>query len=654
MHRDYRPAIQGLRAVAVLMVVAYHAGLPVPGGFTGVDVFFVISGFVIAEMLRREWTSTGSIALGRFFRRRVRRLLPALALVVVVTLLLHSFIVAPLDQPARTALTGIAGLLLSSNVVIAITTGDYFDAPAETNPLLHLWSLSVEEQFYLVLPVILLLAWRRSQGSSRRGPLASVIFLGFVSIGLLGFAPRILATTAAPDALFGFYSPVVRAWEFLIGVSLALTVRWRNVGILAQRAIGAVGVVFLLGAMLLIDETFAFPGPSTLLPVVGAALLIVATESRRGWLHDALTAGPMVALGDRSYSLYLWHWPIIVLATLIFGSASETIAVGLIAALVSLVPTLWTFRRIEQPIRLLRSDLSLRPILFGSLALPLVFTGFVAVGSVNAWWSPSLDDAKNQLETRPLSRQAGCHAFLAEYGHERFDECWFGPRVEASPIVLIGDSNAAVASDPVVRAGKALGRPVFVSTGSDCPPFVVDTTWRSTACQDLVDATYRWLETQPESDVLLVATDYPWHRDDGAVPDTEGFTAALRATVSTLQSAGHRPILVAPIPAFIGLHQGNSRRIWRMSSCSSLSFFRGACGETFNITPEWPQQPLWLATAAVAAETGAVLIDLTDHICPDGECRTDRGNRWDYRDGTHLSVRRSADLYAVYMHALRG
>lgn len=360
----------------------------------------------------------------------------------------------------------------------------------------------------------------------------------------------------------------------------------------------------------------------------------------------------MIAIGDRSYAWYLWHWPLIVLASTLARGTRWDVWSAPVAAAVSLLPAWWAYRAVEQRIRQ-RRDAPAGPVLVGALLVPVVVAGSIILGSLNTWWSPTLADAKAQLESRPLSRLAGCHAFLDTLGEERFERCWFGPAVGGPPVILIGDSNAGVASDPVVLAGEMLGRPVFVSTGSDCPPFVVGTPGLSGACRDLIDATYRWLATQPSSDVLLVATDYPWYADGTAVPDTAGFTAALRASVDAVAAAGHRPILVTPIPAFIGLADGQRGPIWRMSSCTSLSFFRGSCGDAFVITPDWPQVALWRATADVANGTGAGLIDLTEEICPGGTCRTDRGGFWDYRDGTHLTVRRSTELVDLYLEELR-
>jgi peptidoglycan/LPS O-acetylase OafA/YrhL len=181
-----RSDIQGLRAVAVLLVVAFHAGLPVPGGFAGVDIFFVISGFVIAGMIHREHSSTGRFRFGRFYLRRFKRLTPALALMVGVTMFISFFLLSPFGAQQTAAQTGVGAMLIGANFVIARATGGYFDAPAEANPLLHTWSLSVEEQFYLIFPAILLLGWVVSQRGGRRmaAVMALVSTVALISFGL--------------------------------------------------------------------------------------------------------------------------------------------------------------------------------------------------------------------------------------------------------------------------------------------------------------------------------------------------------------------------------------------------------------------------------------------------------------------------------------
>jgi peptidoglycan/LPS O-acetylase OafA/YrhL len=216
---DRRRDIQGLRALAVLLVVAYHAGAPLPGGFTGVDVFFAISGFVIARALIRELASTGGLRLGRFYARRVRRLLPALAVMLIAVALLGT-LASPVAGQRMGGLTGIRASLFAANVYLYHLGTGYFDVSASLDPLLHTWTLAVEEQFYLVFPALLLLGWRLG----RR--LAAVLLVGAVSAGsfylALEYSQAFGIGGVAHPQRFAFYASPTRAWEFGAGSLLAL------------------------------------------------------------------------------------------------------------------------------------------------------------------------------------------------------------------------------------------------------------------------------------------------------------------------------------------------------------------------------------------------------------------------------------------------
>ena len=273
--RGYRADIQGLRAVAVLVVIAFHAGLPLPGGFTGVDVFFVISGYVITDMLTREWDRTGSVSLTRFYLRRAKRLTPALALVVGVTVVASSLLLSPFDQQQLTAQTGLGALALVANFVIALQTGDYFGPAADTNALLHTWSLSVEEQFYLFFPATLLLAWRagRRLGRPQVTALLVVCAIGLASLLMVRGASIGLPVDTWLDL---YYSPLTRAWEFAAGAALSLVATYLpRRGWLAFIS-GVAGLLMVAASMVLIDESTPFPGKWTLLPVLGVVLSIAA------------------------------------------------------------------------------------------------------------------------------------------------------------------------------------------------------------------------------------------------------------------------------------------------------------------------------------------------------------------------------------------
>lgn len=335
--RGWRPDIQGLRAVAVLMVVAFHAGLPVPGGFSGVDVFFVISGFVIAGVFLRSHAERGRIRLGSFYRRRFRRLTPALALLVTAVVILSGLLQSPFGEQTTTARTGIGAMLLAANVVIGRSTG-YFDVAAERNPLLNTWSLSVEEQFYLLLPILLALAYVLMK--RWLGPLTIAwCVTSFVTVASLLLA--IFGPTSQPlsslASIPSFFSPLTRAWEFGVGVLVALALSNRRGPTKARGLLATMGLALLGVAAFALSESTPFPGPWTLVPVIGTALLIVSgTENGRGSRISRVLASPSFSyVGDRSYSIYLWHWPIIVFAAGIWGIS---VVVGAAAAVVSVLP----------------------------------------------------------------------------------------------------------------------------------------------------------------------------------------------------------------------------------------------------------------------------------------------------------------------------
>jgi len=350
MHR--RADIQGLRALAVLAVVAFHAGLGLPGGFTGVDCFFVISGFVITNMLRREWQAHGRISFGAFYLRRFKRLAPALSAMVAFTLLASALALSPLGPQEDVGKTALGALLFVANWVIAATTGGYFDRPAGANPLLHTWSLSVEEQFYFLFPALLALGWRHRRAG-----------LVVATVTVLSFGGALLS-------LGGFYNPLTRAWEFGVGALVALaapSVRRTSFATIASLA----GIEMLLLSVIVLNEGTPFPSAWTLLPVGATALLLFGGTNTANPVTRLLSTTPFVRVGDWSYSIYLWHWPLIVLSVALWPSTPH---VRLYAALVSFVPALLSFHFVEQPLRTMRIQPARRLALLAAavLAFPLL------------------------------------------------------------------------------------------------------------------------------------------------------------------------------------------------------------------------------------------------------------------------------------------
>jgi peptidoglycan/LPS O-acetylase OafA/YrhL len=322
----YRPEIDGLRAIAVLAVVAFHAGLG-GAGYVGVDVFFVISGYLITALLLREHAATGRIDLLAFYARRVRRIFPAVAVVVLAVLAVSTLILPPVPQ-AHTANSAGASLVFFANVFFQFTSGGYFDSSAEEMPLLHLWSLSVEEQFYFVWPALLILLLR--YGRERQG------------IVVLGLASFLLAELLTEHA--AFYQMPARFWELAAGGLIAALPARRLPAWAAP-----VGIALTVAACLW--QPLPFPGVGALPAVAGASLLIAAVHG--GATNALLACRPMVWVGLISYSIYLWHWPLLAFYRATTVGDGE-LATRLILCALAFPLAFASYRYVEQPIRRMR------------------------------------------------------------------------------------------------------------------------------------------------------------------------------------------------------------------------------------------------------------------------------------------------------------
>ncbi len=352
---QHRADIDGLRAVAVLVVLLFHAGVPgFAGAFVGVDVFFVISGFLITRLIA-EPILAGRFSLLRFFEQRARRLLPALLVLLLACLAAGALLQLP-DVYADFGESLLAALGFVSNLHFAADTG-YFAAEVTSKPLLHTWSLGVEAQFYLVFPPVLMAA---ALLGGRRLMLAAALLLLAVSLGL-----SVALTPGEGER--AFYLGQLRAWELMVGAVVALlpdlttgSRRWRN-------ALAALGLAGILAAVLLYDPGVAFPGFAALLPCAGAALLILAGGGpATSGLNAQLARRLPVALGLMSYSLYLWHWPILVYAEQWLGRPLSA-GFGLLAVASALPLAALSWRWVEQPFR--RGPAARRPFLLSTLGL---------------------------------------------------------------------------------------------------------------------------------------------------------------------------------------------------------------------------------------------------------------------------------------------
>ncbi len=452
-----RRDIQGLRGLAVLLVVFYHSGWLLPGGFVGVDVFFVISGYVITASLQREWLATGAVRLRSFYARRVKRLFPALSVVTVSVVVASILLQSPNGPQQETAKAAFGATLTVSNFVIFRSIGSYFSPIAKHNPLLHTWSLSVEEQFFLIFPAVLVLGWVIAHRRSTSRSLAAWLVVGGLAV------PSILLSLVTSYSLlkipfvsrsplsFAFYSSMTRAWEFAVGALLVLlATQLRRLPDLRQ-----VGLCLIVGSALVLSDSYTFPGLAALVPVLGAALIIASGSNGSAGRWPFLNNRVLVWIGDISYSWYLWHWPVMVFTRL---HLSESWWVLLGAAVLSLIPAYLSYRYVELPI-LQSSRLVGRRVLgiaFLTLAVPFLATSVLATGARTGWGQ---DWAIGSSEVV----RSGC-----DHGSFDPDTCTWTVEASKGVVLLAGDSQSWAVADGLIAAAGDQGYNTTVAALNGC------------------------------------------------------------------------------------------------------------------------------------------------------------------------------------------
>jgi len=498
----YRPDIDGLRAVAVLLVIAAHLRTRFSGGYIGVDVFFVISGYLISSVILSELDSD-RFSIVTFYERRIRRIFPAmLFMMAVTTIFVYRFFV-PLEVEGY-ARSLLAALFSSSNFLFWHEAG-YFDAPSAVKPLLHTWSLAVEEQFYIFFPIFLILA-RRFFPKRRKEALLSLAIGSFVAA----------VFTIRHDATAAFFFAPLRAWELLVGTVISQ----RYVPAICDAALrniaSGVGLLLILIPAVAYDSTTLFPGFAAIPPCLGAALIIAAGEFGSSVVGRLLSIRPIVFIGLISYSLYLWHWPILVFqntnSILISGVADNAKSKTLLVAVSILVATLsWAF--IEQPFRKGRFRPG-RKAIFLISGLALATLTLIAVGMISSKGFP----ARFPLDARKIASYSDRTADEAAF---READCFVGdqntysdykPQIclaqtggaSAKPsVLLIGDSHALQ-----LYPGLAAVFPQFdilQATAAGCiPPLKTDSKYPS-GCEQLGNFIYQNFLAHHHVDLVLLA-----------------------------------------------------------------------------------------------------------------------------------------------------
>lgn len=663
--RGFRADIQGLRAVAVLAVVLYHAHVPfVSGGYVGVDVFFVISGFLITGHLLGEVERTGRVSVTGFYARRIRRLLPA-ALLVVCTTILVSALWGPALQARQTARDGLYAAFYAMNYHLAADGIDYQQADASPSPFQHFWSLAVEEQFYVFWPLLVLvvaLVTRRTSATARRVLLAVVVVAAIV-VSLLWSIE-----TTASNAPLAYYSLQTRAWELGVGALVAIMAPLLDrVPALLAAPLTWVGLALVVVPVFVFDDRTPFPGWLAALPVGGVALVIAAGVAARPAVAAERLLGRRVLqfLGAVSYGWYLWHWPALVLGPSVFGQD-----VGWGQQVLLTVIALWfaalTYLLVEQPSVRLRfgflkwagTAVALSCVVVLAATAVVRFGPVVAGNGVAAATLDLSDPAERRLSEAlaagatltavPSNLVPGVDRAVDDGSRTTTDGCHLGFTTVAQPdcvygdtssdrtIVLFGDSHAEQWFGALDKMAEDAGYRLLAWTKAACP--VADTvlfneqlnrdytecgTWRAQRLAAIASV-------QPDIVIASQADTLPGPHYD----DTQ-WAAETAATVTSLQESAGRVVFIddtprpqVDVPTCVADHLDS------VSTCNSPApAVTGADpDDDFGYAYDRGQ------AVQAALGGGAVrLVDPTAWFCTEAECPVVVGNVLVYRDASHMT-----------------
>jgi peptidoglycan/LPS O-acetylase OafA/YrhL len=682
--RRFRPDIEGLRAIAVGLVLVFHAyGTPFSGGFVGVDVFFVISGFLITDILMREHSKTGRVSILGFYGRRARRILPASALVVVATVIASYYFLGFLtgnDVAAAAKWTAV----FAANIHFGFVGTDYFGSRLPPSPLLHMWSLGVEEQFYVVWPALFLILVLIARGAHHRRAVA----VSLVAIIAASFAWSVFQTAA--DPAWAYFSPVTRTCELGLGALIAvlgpainrkLKPRW------AAEVIASCGLAGIAGSAVLLNSSTPYPGAVIAWPVISTALLIAAgCTDIRTFVERCLSLRPMRWCGARSYSLYLWHWPILTIAAQYsVRHLSGWQTTGLL--LLTIVASTLTYRLVENPVRRAQS-LTARPGLSLALGAALIAitialaqcfivhnggtwnlfestdltkTSGASPRSTGGCPSPACSDILAQVEsgaktdTIPPDLTPSLADAVADLRVPDGGRClqlpisWLNPDrqpcifdtgapANAPMIILIGDSQAVMWSRTVNSIAKQLAYRFGLVSHAGChmPMTTFDTTTEGVTdvqCREWKNAAIDWMKRQDPAVVLVASGN---HTGIKGAAYADGYAAVLKQ----MQGPGRKLFVMGDVP----LLSQDPPRCLAAHPSSALK----CATKTATAAPADEQQ----AALDGAHQAGAGYVNLTPWLCTADLCPAIVGHYAAYQDQFHITGTYAQALMPLVEHAI--
>ena len=635
---NYRAEIQGLRAIAVLLVVFYHAEVFFKSGFIGVDVFFVISGFVIAQSINHQYSEQNNFSIVNFYARRVRRLLPGLAAMLTIVLVLSTWL-STISSRVQTVRTGLFATFSLSNLFLFRFRPDgYFEVTEKTNALIHTWSLSIEEQFYVVFPLVF--AAIVHFGKRKKIDHRKLVLVVFIGISLLSFVLSVVASTRgihglngivsrvigsdSLDSRFAFYLPFTRAWEFLAGVLLA-QIRIGNKSSTKTELFGLLGLILIVISALTFENLSSFPGYVVIFPVVGTTLvLFFSTE--KSLLGKVLSHKWLVWIGDRSYGWYLWHWPLIQFVKPFWPNSHVT---ALLAGLSAIVPAAISYRYLENKFRhqlRWRNPGMMIAIISFSLLLPL------AAAASSRSVMPELGPHQDAT--------LGC-----EYGDlmkiESGGKCVFPSGLNGGSAVLIGDSHAGQLTEAFIPASHDLGLDAVIAVKGNNPYLFM--TWD----QVQNEASYPFISIQRIVEInpkVVVIAQSSYSRE---VPSGITWSDQFYPILEILEN--HKiPVVVVAESVVVNI---------RPQECSVAQVMLGFCNAEKSLNRFDLEKGRSIRVKqeeiAVSKVNNAVILDTLPVLCPTQICSTRRDGEWWWRDDAHISITASKALTPLLTNTMR-
>jgi peptidoglycan/LPS O-acetylase OafA/YrhL len=640
MKLNYRADIDGLRAIAVMAVVLNHAGISLfSGGFIGVDVFFVISGFLITGIIVRE-IEAGEFSLARFYERRIRRIYPALfafiPFVIIAGALLYNA-----ENFESLGKSVVAATFFVSNFHFWTETG-YFEGPAQLKPLLHTWSLAVEEQYYIFFPLLMILLARYFKKK---------LSLILSAIAVLSFGASVY-TVYYGDPSTAFYLAHTRIWELLVGCILAINANRINASPAARSVLSFGGLVMIFTPIFLYSENTPFPGLASALPVFGAALVIFGGMNGSTLANRLLSLSPLVFVGQISYSLYLWHWPVFI-----YGKyyAIQPLSAAQILMLLAVVfiPSILSWRFIERPFRE-KTILKGRNIFVYSAGIMVTAALLGSIIYLNAGfpqWEKSAEHLDKNAETRVWS--VPC----------RLTGCPIGSKTAEPSFVLWGDSLAPSLSDGISLSAAQHGLAGRLVYANGCAPLLgIKRAEHARRCLTNNDEIVSYVERNPNLRTVILAsrwalwvegTPYSFMEDKENIVITDSFSEensgnpavferGLIRTVEKLAEMNRGIVIISQVPEigydvpsayFIAQHTG---RDVNQIIAPPLDAYLKRNENTSRIL------------GGVAKKYNIQIIEPWKALCTDAQCLAVVDNHSLYADAYHLSIFGSEYIAQIY------